>query len=313
MKSFRYLYGPVPSRRLGRSLGIDLVPHKICTYDCIYCQIGRTTVKTQERKEYIPIQEVLGEIEQFLREEASFADYLSLSGSGEPTLNSKIGILIQTLKKRTSIPVAVLTNGSLFYLEEVREDLLNADVVLPSLDAVSQDAFKKINRPLHGFSIKQVIEGLIQFRKRYRGQIWLEILFCRGFNDRKEELIKMKQIIEQIEPDHIHLNTVVRPPSENWAYPLTQEEMKEIEIYFGEKASVLTEFDRHPLFLNKREVKEAIVKILSRRPLSLKDLSRGMKIKKEELEGHLQTLIDEKIIKKRYFDSEVYYEISDTS
>ncbi len=311
MGGYRYLYGPVPSRRLGRSLGIDLVPHKVCSYDCIYCQIGKTTKKTTERKEYVPAQEVLKEIERFLSEETFPPNYLSLSGSGEPTLHSKIGRVIQSIKKLTSIPVAVLTNGSLLFMEEVRQDLRNADVVLPSLDAVTAEVFLKVNRPLCLLSIEKVIEGLIQFRKTYEGQIWLEILFCKGINDSEEEILRMKEVIEQIGPDQIHLNTVVRPPSERWASPLSQEEMEKIRDLFGERATIISEFDRHPVFLDKEDSKEKILKILRRRPLSLTDLSRGMKIPKEELERTLQTLIGEKKIKKRCFESEIYYEISE--
>jgi wyosine [tRNA(Phe)-imidazoG37] synthetase (radical SAM superfamily) len=311
MGGYRYLYGPVPSRRLGRSLGIDLVPHKVCTYDCIYCQIGKTTKKTMERKEYVPTQEVLKEIERFLSEETFPPNYLSLSGSGEPTLHSKIGTVIQSIKKLTSIPVAVLTNGSLLFMEEVRQDLRNADVVLPSLDAVTPEVFFKVNRPLCLLSIEKVIEGLIQFRKTYEGQIWLEILFCKGINDSEEEILRMREVVEQIEPDQIHLNTVVRPPSERWASPLNQEEMEKIRDLFGERATVISEFDRHPVLLDQEDSKEKILKILKRRPLSLTDLSRGMKIPKEELERTLQALIVERKIKKRCFESETYYEISE--
>ena len=212
-RKFRYLYGPVPSRRLGRSLGIDLVPHKICTYDCIYCQIRKTTKKTLLRREYVPVKEVLEEVKTFLLEGSSSIDYLSLSGSGEPTLHSKIRSIIKGIKEITSIPVAVITNGSLLCEREVREDLLQADVVLPSLDAVSPEIFMKINRSHRKLSIERVIEGMVEFRKIYKGQIWLEILFCKGVNDTSEELQKMKEVVKQIKPNLIHLNTVVRPPS----------------------------------------------------------------------------------------------------
>ena len=212
MNSFHYLYGPVPSRRLGRSLGIDLVPHKICTYDCIYCQIGKTTKKTLLRKEYIPKEEVLEEVKAFLLSGDSPIDHFSLSGSGEPTLHSQIRSIIEGIKKMSSIPVAVITNGSLLYEEEVRKDLLRADIVLPSLDAVSPEVFKRINRPHRNISVEKAIEGMVEFRKVYKGEIWLEILFCKGVNDTPEELQRMKEAVDKIRPDLIHLNTVVRPP-----------------------------------------------------------------------------------------------------
>jgi wyosine [tRNA(Phe)-imidazoG37] synthetase (radical SAM superfamily) len=309
MKEFRHLYGPVPSRRLGRSLGIDLVPHKICTYDCIYCQIGITTDKTLVRKEYVPIKEVLQEVELFLKEEFSPIDHLSLSGSGEPTLHSQTGLVIEGIKAITSIPIAVITNASLLYEKEVRQDLLHADVVLPSLDAVSPEIFKKINRPETGLSVEKVIEGLVEFRKSYKGQIWLEILFCKGVNDTPDELQKMKEVVERIQPDLIHLNTVVRPPSEKWAAPLNQNEMEEIKAFFGEKASIISEFDRHPSVISERDIQEEILKILKRRPLSISDLSKGMGIPQNELDQYIKTLTQEGKIQSRIFGDSIYYEI----
>jgi wyosine [tRNA(Phe)-imidazoG37] synthetase (radical SAM superfamily) len=311
MKSYRYLYGPVPSRRLGRSLGIDLVPHKICTYDCIYCQIGKTTEKTLVRKEYVPVKEVLEEVNRFLKEETSSIDHLSLSGSGEPTLHSQIRLLIEGIKAITSIPIAVITNGSLLYQEDVKQDLLHADVVLPSLDAVSSEVFTRINRPRPGFSIEKVIEGLVEFRKVYKGQIWLEILFCKGINDGKEELLRMKEAVNRIQPDRIHLNTVIRPPSEKWVLPLGEAEMEEIKEFLGEKAEIISEFDRHPASVLEKDIAEEILKILKRRPLSLSDLSGGMGIPQNELDHYIKPLVQEGKIQTRIFGDSVYYEIGE--
>jgi wyosine [tRNA(Phe)-imidazoG37] synthetase (radical SAM superfamily) len=309
MKKYQYLYGPVPSRRLGRSLGIDLVPHKVCTYDCIYCQIGNTTDKTLVRKEYVPVGEILEEVRRFLREETSSIDHLSLSGSGEPTLHSQIRLVIEGIKAITSIPIAVITNGSLLYEEEVRQDLLRADIVLPSLDAVSSEIFMRINRPRPGFSIEKVIEGMVEFRKVYKGKIWLEILFCKGVNDGKEELLRIKKVMDQIQPDRIHLNTVVRPPSEKWVLPLDEAEMEKIKDFFGEKAEIISEFDRHPSSIPERDIKEEILKILRRRPLSISDLSKGMGISQNELDRYIKPLIQEGKIQTRNFGDSIYYEI----
>ena len=309
MKAYRHLYGPVPSRRLGQSLGIDLVPHKVCTYDCIYCQIGKTTEKTLQRKEYVPEKEVLQELRAFLNEAGSSVDYLSLGGSGEPTLHSKIRSIIKGIKEITPIPVAVITNGSLLWKKKVREDLLQADVILPSLDAVSQEIFEKINRPSPRLSVERVIEGLIEFRKVYKGQIWLEILLCKEVNDTPEELRKMKEVVEQVQPDLIHLNTVVRPPSEDWVKPLSQEEMENIRGFFGERASVISEFDRHLPPILGNELAEEILRILRRRPLSLTDLSKGMGISEKELKKHIEPLVKEGKIKVRLFAGSTFYEI----
>lgn len=311
MKRYRYLYGPVPSRRLGRSLGIDLVPYKICTYDCIYCQIGETTKRTLLRGNYLPREEVLEEVKVFLSEEKTPIDYLSVTGSGEPTLHSEIGKVIEEIKKISSVPVAVITNGSLLYDPAVRKDLLAADVVLPSMDAVSSEIFNKINRPVPGFSVEKMMDGLVEFRKFFKGQIWLEILFCKGVNDTREELHRMKEAVESIRPDLIHLNTVVRPPSEEWAAPLGRKEMEEIRAFFGEKASIISEINRHILPAHERDLKEEILRILSRRPLSLLDLSQGMGISQDEIEQDIGLLLKEGKIKSRIFGDTVYYESSD--
>jgi wyosine [tRNA(Phe)-imidazoG37] synthetase (radical SAM superfamily) len=309
MRAFRHLYGPVPSRRLGNSLGIDLIPHKICTYDCIYCQIGKTAKKTLIRKEYVPVKEVLEEVKLFLKEENSPIDHLSLSGSGEPMLHSKIRQIIEGIKAITSIPIAVITNGSLLYEVEVRKNLLHVDIVLPSLDAVSSEVFIRINRPCSGFSIEKVTEGMVEFRKIYKGQIWLEVLFCKGINDGKSELLKLKEAIDQIQPDRIHLNTVVRPPSEDWVKPLSQKEMEKIRAFLGKKASIISEFDRHPLPIAESDLVEGILKILRRRPLSLIDLSKRMGIPKNEMEKYIQLLLRDGKIQARVFRDSIYYEI----
>ena len=309
MKSYHHLYGPVPSRRLGRSLGIDLVPQKVCTYDCIYCQIGKTTKRTIFRKEYVSVKEVLKEVELFLQEEFSPVDHFSLSGSGEPTLHSKIGSVIKEIKAISSIPIAVITNGSLLFQKKVREDLLGADIVLPSLDAVSSDAFQRINRPHPKLSVEKVIEGIAEFRKVYNGRIWLEILFCRGVNDTPSELQKMKEAVKRIKPELIHINTVVRPPSEHWVKPLSQRGLEKIKAFFGERASIISEFDRHLPLVPERNFEEKILKILRRRPLSLSDLSKGMGISQHKLEEYLSPLIQEGKIQSRSFGGSIYYEI----
>lgn len=308
MKTFRHLYGPVPSRRLGSSLGIDLVPHKICTYDCIYCQIGKTTEKTLLRKEYIPSKEVLEEVKAFLGEGSSSIDHFSLSGSGEPTLHSQIRSIIGEIRGISSIPVAVITNGSLLYDEKVSEDLLQADIVLPSLDGVSSEIFMKINRPHPGLSVEKVIQGMAEFRKIYKGQIWLEILFCRGVNDSEIELRRMKEAVDRIQPDLIHLNTVIRPPSEEWAIPLSRKEMEEIRNFLGERASIISEFDRHLPPVPGKDLKERILKILRRRPLSLADLSIKMGIFPDELERSIALLVKGGDIQIRIFGDVIYYE-----
>lgn len=261
------------------------------------------------RRAYVPSEEILEEVKHFLKEEHLSIDYLSLSGSGEPTLHSQIGSIIEGIKAITSIPVTVITNGSLLNLEEVRIDLLHADVILPSLDAVSSEVFSKINRPVEGLSVEAVMEGLVQFRSIYKGRIWLEILFCKGVNNGEDELLRMKETIARIKPDWIHINTVVRPPSEKWVTPLSQEELEKIKGFLGDKTSIISEFDRHHLHPAEGDIKQMILKILRRRPLSFSDLSKGMGMRKDELDEYLVPLLQEGMIQSRRIGNSIYFEI----
>ncbi|MBW1895645.1 MAG: radical SAM protein, partial [Deltaproteobacteria bacterium] len=201
-----FVYGPVPSRRLGRSLGVDLVPHKVCSYDCIYCQLGSTKQTTIERKPYLPANEILDQVREKLKKGID-ADYITLAGSGEPTLNTEIGLLIHEIKQLTETPVAVLTNGSLLGNSQVRESLMEADVVLPSLDAHDEEGFQTINRPHSEIRLEAVLEGLSTFGKEYPGQIWLEVFILDGINATPTDATQFKQLVESVKPQKVHINT----------------------------------------------------------------------------------------------------------
>ncbi|RPI46755.1 MAG: radical SAM protein, partial [Bacteroidetes bacterium] len=179
---YKYIFGPVPSRRLGMSLGVDLVPHKVCSLDCVYCECGPTTKRTLDRKEYVLYGKVTEELDHFFIENPD-PDFITFSGSGEPTLNTRIGDVLHFIKqKKPAIPVAVLTNGTLLGRKDVRDELMEADVVLPSLDAATPEVFRRINRPAHGLDLDEILEGLVSFRKEFRGEMWLEIFIIPGFN-----------------------------------------------------------------------------------------------------------------------------------
>jgi len=307
-RPLKYIFGPVPSRRLGRSLGIDLVPNKTCTFDCIYCELGRTTHKTILRQSHVSPREIQGELEIYLSGLEKKPDYITLSGSGEPTLNINIREIIRRIKEITSTPVAVLTNSSLLSLNEVRMDLSEADVVLPSLDEITPALFEYVNRPHASLGIEEIISGLIQFRKQYRGQIWLEVVFCRGINDDKEEIERLKGIIERIQPDRVQLNTPVRPPAEEFAYPLTTTQLEEIRKKLGDKAEIISEFTA-PLGEEFNSVKDTeILNLIKRRPCTTEDISKALGLRIDEVVKHLNHLTKTGTVRYRMYEHRCYYE-----
>jgi wyosine [tRNA(Phe)-imidazoG37] synthetase (radical SAM superfamily) len=313
MGTLKYIFGPVPSRRLGRSLGIDLVPYKTCSFDCIYCDLGRTTHKTTSRQSYVVSGEIQKELELTLSILDKKPDYITLSGSGEPTLNTNIGEIIRKIKEITSTPVAVLTNGSLLSMDEVREDLSEADIVLPSLDAITPTLFEYINRPHRSLKIEELISGLIQFRKQYRGQIWLEILFCRGVNDGKDEIKKLKEVIEKIEPDRVQLNTPVRPPAEDFAFPLTLAQLQKIRERLGNRAEIIPDFiapmgDRFDSDKNAE-----IINLIKRRPCTAEDVSKALGLHLDEVVKYLEKLMRERAVHYRMYEHHCYYESTPTN
>ena len=209
----RYLFGPVASRRLGYSLGVDIIPHKVCTLDCLYCQLGPTTLKTIERKPYVEAGPVLAELDEMLAQKVQI-DCITFSGSGEPTLNTCLGDIIAGIKRRCSIPVTVLTNGTLLHLPEVRAGLMQADIVCPSFDAATDAVFSRINRPHESLRVEQMIEGLAAFRREFSGRILLEVMIAHGINDSAGELEKLAQALQSFGADKIQINTVTRPGAE---------------------------------------------------------------------------------------------------
>ncbi len=276
----KYLFGPVPSRRLGLSLGLDLIPFKTCSYNCVYCELGRTTHLTVERKPFVQAKKIIDELNAFFADKNHPAvDFITLGGSGEPTLNSKIGEVIKAAKGLKKAPVAVLTNASLMWKEEVSQALLAADVVLPSLDAVSEEVWQKINRPHPLLKLEKIIQGLIDFRQRYSGQIWLEVLFVKGINDSPQELERLKEVIKEIAPDKIQLNTVVRPPAESGTSALTETELKRIKDFFGPNAEIIASFSRK---LEREaallDLKDRILAMLKRRPCTLEDMANALSV-----------------------------------
>lgn len=302
----KYTYGPVASRRLGFSLGVDLVPYKTCSFDCVYCQLGHTTKKTVERKEYVQVNEVFSQLKETLSSSQK-VDYITFSGSGEPTLHSEIGWLIREIKKFTHIPVAVITNGSLLFQKEVRKALLKADLVIPSLNAVSQETFNQINNPHPSLTPDKIVEGIKEFKKEFKNKLWLEIMLVKGINDSAEQIKLLKSKIEEIKPDKIQLNTVIRPPAEPNASPLSFNELKKIKGSLGENCEIISSFKRERQKIYLEDKKEAILSLIKRRPVTLSDISSSLGIPKNEVIKFLEILEKKGEIKKFFTHQGLIY------
>lgn len=291
----KYLYGPVPSRRLGLSLGVDIVPAKVCTLDCVYCQVGKTTDKTIERREFVAVEEVLAELKQRLTQDLK-ADVIAISGSGEPTLNSQLGEVIDGIKEITDIPVAILTNGTLLYRQDVRADCAKADVVLPSLDAGDEQGFQKVNRPHKDISIGKLISGLHAFRNEFSGQIWLEIFLAEGLNTDAEQIAKIKDAVALIRPDKVQLNTAVRPPAEPSVKTLDAEKLQAIAASFGQNCEVVPDFSPPHCNMHVESGAEHVLSMLKRRPCSLNDICSGLGIHRNEALKYVSHLQRRRVI-----------------
>lgn len=314
----KYLYGPVPSRRLGRSLGVDIVPHKVCTLDCVYCQLGKTPTKTVERKDYVPIQPVLAELAAALAEGVE-ADFISIAGSGEPTLHARLGELIDGIRQVTKIPVAIITNGTLLYRPDVRADCAKADVVMPSLDGADERTFGRINRPYPGISAEKVISGLCAFRKEFPGRMWLEVFFVEGVNTDPEQIAAIREAIERIKPDKVQLNTAVRPTADPNIKRLSPERLRDIAAQLGPGCEVVADFSpaRHdkpdksqtpPMAQSHTPlVHEALLSMLKRRPCSLNDISASLGISRNEAMTHVTDLQRQNLVQSEEKDGRVFF------
>lgn len=296
---YKYLFGPVPSRRLGMSLGVDLVTHKTCSLDCVYCECGRTTNLTCKRKEYVPVDDVLKELDHYLNNSRN-PDYITFSGSGEPTLNTGIGKVIDFIKlRKKDVSIALLTNGTLFSQKDVRDDVINADLIIPSLDAVSANGFKKINRPCPDLNIEEYVKGLSDLRNEFKGQIWLEVLIIPGYNDSKQELELLKKSIKKIKPDKIQLNTLDRPGTISDLTAVTKENLEKISEFFGfDNVEIIAAFKNQkedaPF---RKDVREAILETIKRRPCTLEDLSSILGKHINEINKYLSILENQGKIK----------------
>ncbi|MDF1613760.1 radical SAM protein [Desulfurivibrio dismutans] len=290
-----FIFGPVNSRRLGISLGIDLLPPKICNFNCIYCEVGPTTEFTNERGEYADTAAIIAEIEAFRADEAAVArlDVLTITASGEPTLHLGLGEIIAHCKKKIAKPVAVLSNGSLLHDPQVRRELAQADIIIPSLDAARDESFRRINRPDRQCRLSEIIDGLVAFRREFTGHYWLEILLAKGINDTPADLAALAAAVARIKPERVQLNTVARPPLESFARPLRAEELRAAAAALPVTVDILTDraADAPPLVRDvlaskrgRREDEEEVLHLLRRRPCTAADISTALGMERERVD-----------------------------
>ncbi|MBW1759301.1 MAG: radical SAM protein [Deltaproteobacteria bacterium] len=304
-KKYRYLFGPVPSRRFGRSLGVDLTPFKTCTLDCVFCQLGRTLKKTITRKEYVPTEAVLAELEDWMKTDGE-ADFITLSGSGEPTLHSRFGEVLEFIRANTTIPAVLLTNGTLLHLPEVRDAAAHAQVVKVSLSAWNQISYGWVNRPHPQLQFDQLVEGQKAFRAQFKGKLWMEVFLIGGMNSMPADVQKIAAIAKQINPDRIQLNTSVRPPAEEFATALSKERMTALTHLFDPEAEIIAEFSsKHIKEVQANE--ETIFSMLKRRPCTSEQISEVFGMHLNEVSKYLGKLMRNGQIHVERENSSVFY------
>ncbi|MCD6526466.1 MAG: radical SAM protein [Desulfuromonas sp.] len=289
---YKYLFGPVPSRRLGMSLGIDLVPKKVCTLDCVYCEVGKTTKLTLERKGYILYEGIIEELSDYFTTNPD-PDYITFSGYGEPTLNLQMGEVIAFIKHtRPDIPIAVLTNGTLLYDPQVRKELMDADIVLPSLDAATEATFARINRPAPGLRLADCVQGLIDFQREFSGKTWLEVLILPGYNDSEEEIAALAKAIRKINPDSVQINTLDRPGTESGLRGATKTELRRVvDILALDNVEIIAAaLKRKNLPAYRSDAENAILETIARRPCTLVDLTQILSLHVNEINKYLDVL-----------------------
>jgi wyosine [tRNA(Phe)-imidazoG37] synthetase (radical SAM superfamily) len=299
------VYGPVPSRRLGRSLGVDLVPLKTCTFDCVYCQLGRTTRKTVRRQRWVDPSDVIAQVRARLESEP---DVIALAGSGEPTLHAGIGDVIAGIKRLTDIPVAVITNGSLLGRPAVRLGLAAADIVLPSLDAPDDGLFRLVNRPHEALRFDDVVRGMIAFRHGYRGQMWLEVMLLAGVTGMLAEVERLAEVAARISPDRIQLNTAVRPPAESFVMPVANDTLQDFAVLFTPHAEVIA--DTAPADGDRVAARADILALLSRRPCTVADIAAGLGIHHGEALKAVTALVAEGALTLHSHEDRSFYVVA---
>ncbi len=302
---YRYLFGPVPSRRLGRSLGVDLVPVKTCTFNCPFCEVGFTTAHTVDRREYVPVDAVLAEVDDWLASGGT-ADIITVAGSGEPTLHSRFGDILDGIGDRCDIPTALLTNSSLMHLPDVREAAAKASIVKASLSAWDQASFHRVKHAHPSLAFEAMVEGLRALRREYTGRIWMEVFLMAGVNDAPADVKKIAELARGIRPDRIQLNTVVRPPADGEAGAVPPEALQALAGLFEPEAELIAGFQGEPC-RSATATEAEIVNMLARRPCTAADIGASFGLPAEATEALVKRLEEAGRIVAEPRDDGVYY------
>ena len=304
-QGYHYLFGPVPSRRFGRSLGIDLTPYKTCSLDCVFCQLGRTRNKTVSRKEYVPTDAVLAELKDWLKTNGE-ADYITLSGSGEPTLHSHFGEVIEFIRKNSAIPAVLLTNGTLLNLPEVREAAASANVVKISLSAWNQASYGWVNRPHPKLRFDQLLEGQKAFRSKFKRQLWMEVFLIKAINAMPGDVRKIATLAKEVAPDRIQLNTAVRPPAEDFVMALSKENLAALGHFFHPAAENIAEYNASSTSVEQAN-QDTILSMLQRRPCAMEEIADIFGMHINEVSKYLGNLMRSSQIHAEKKNSAIYY------
>ncbi len=306
----KYLFGPVNSRRLGLSQGIDLLTTKTCNFDCIYCEVGGTSIHTCERQEYTPTAEIIAEIDELLAQEdlAKPIDVFTITAMGEPTLHTGLGEIIRHIKEKTGKPVAVLTNGAMMHREDVRQELLAADIVVPSLDSARAESFRKIDRPAACVDLEEMIEGISLFCREFSGQVWLEVMLTKNINDQPRDIEALKEAIMRINPNRVQLNTVVRPPLESFAKPLTHKDLTHIAEQLPGNVEIIASFAKRQHNSWRSPEQGEILEMLQRRPCTASDISEALNLEPAQTSRLMEELADQGAVLKLLHQGKTYYQ-----
>lgn len=308
--NYKYLFGPVPSRRLGVSLGIDLVEKKTCNLNCVYCECGEAPAMPSDRKEFVNIDAVILELKDYLKKGVHL-DYITFSGYGEPTLNSSLGRLVREIKEITDSKICLITNSTTLVNKDIYPELLDIDLIMPSLDAVLEASFLKIDRPHSSIKLEEVINALIDFSKVYKGKIWLEIFMLQGVNDTEEELEKFMEIIKKIGVDKVQLNSLDRPAPVKWVKAMTMERLEEVKKLFIENSintEIIKKYKSRLDYKNfNSDYEKLILNMLEKRPCTLEDLKEIIKVKEDVLGNYLDILSKEKFIQIEVGERGIFY------